>query len=91
VHPRTQTPVTATILVTSVITALAIAFPIATLAESTASITLVTFTLANLSLILVKRKDPAPAGVVIVPGWIPVVGATLSGVFLYIEFVRRVL
>lgn len=49
------------------------------MAPSTASVTLLPFTLANLSLILGKGKDSAP----IVPGWIPVVGALLSGIFQY--------
>jgi APA family basic amino acid/polyamine antiporter len=91
VHPRTRTPLTATVLVTVVIAALAISFPIESLAESTAAVTLVTFTLTNLALVVIQRRGPAPPGALRVPRWVPVVGAFVSGVFLCIDLAQRVL
>ena len=86
VHPSRRTPVLATVLVTGAIGVLAISFPIAALAEFTATITLVTFTFANAALVLVQRRETAAPGVVTVPRWIPVVGTAVSALFLAIEF-----
>jgi amino acid transporter len=89
VHPRTRTPVRATVLVTLAVVALAVGFPLVGLAEATATITLATFALANLSLILVKRKGPAPPGTSTTPIWVPAVGFAVSVLFLGIAAWER--
>jgi amino acid transporter len=79
--PRTRTPLVSTVLVTVLVLLLALAFPLAPLARVTSVITLVIFTLVNLSLWRLKRRAPAPAGVWTVARWIPVAGFLVSLAF----------
>jgi amino acid transporter len=62
VHPRTRTPLLATALVTAVILALALLFPLVGLAKWTSSLILVVFALVNLALLRLKRRSPPPEG-----------------------------
>jgi APA family basic amino acid/polyamine antiporter len=87
VSERTRTPLQATLLASVVVAALALTFPLAKLAEATASLALVAFTLVNLSLILVKRRGAAPDGVSEVPIWVPALGFAASLFFLGVEAV----
>ncbi len=87
VHPATRTPLIATAMVTGVMLALALWFEIETLAEATSAVTLVVFSLVNLSLVLVKRRTLAPAGIRVFPRWVPAAGLTFSTGFLVIEVV----
>ena len=79
--PRTRTPLISTLLVTVLVLILALAFPLAPLARVTSVITLIIFTLVNLSLWRLKRRAPAPAGVWTVAPWIPIVGFLVSLAF----------
>ncbi len=84
INPRTHTPVVSTCIVTAVILALALFFPIGTLAETTTQFILVVFTLVNLSLVMLKiRKVPAPEGAYTVGLWVPV-GGTIACLLLLI-------
>ena len=75
IHPKTHTPMLSTVLVTVVILALALFFPIGKLAETTTQFILVVFTLVNLSLVVLKiRKVPAPEGAYTVGIWVPIGG-----------------
>jgi amino acid transporter len=78
VHPRTRTPLLPTALVTAGAALLAAAFPLATLAELTSSVTLVVFALANVALVALKRREPGVRAPVRVPLAVPVVGAGIS-------------
>ena len=89
VHPRTRTPVIATLLAIGVTLAFSIALPIGPLAELTSMITLVVFTLANLALWVIKRREPAPAGVFTVPLAVPMMGCAVSLGFAMLEAARR--
>jgi len=82
VHPRTRTPVAATILVTLLILALALWLPLETLARTTSFVILAVFALINLALLRIKHRDPHPAGVRTYPAWIPLVGALSTGGFV---------
>lgn len=74
--PRTETPVRATLLSVLAALALALLFPILRLAEWTAAITLMIFTLVCLSLARIRaRGEPAPPGTFRVYAWVPVTGA----------------
>ena len=53
-------------------------------------ITLTVFMLVNLSLVRVKRRDPRPEGVVVVPSWLPVAGFIASAIFVALELVRMI-
>ena len=75
VHPKTGTPLLSTFLLTVVILALALLFPISALASFTSQLLLVVFTLTSLSLIMLKlRKTPAPEGIYTVGIWQPILG-----------------
>ena len=89
VGSRTRTPVLATALVTVLAALLAAAFPLETLAEATSIVTLATFALAHLALLLVKRRDPRPAEATVFPGWVPVVGFLLIGALIAVDVGSR--
>jgi amino acid transporter len=90
VHPRTRTPLVATAATTLATIGFALALPLATLAETTSLVTLVTFTLANLALVVVKRRDPRPEGVTTFPIWIPALGFAFSLGFVVLEGFQHV-
>jgi len=74
VHPKTQTPINATILVVVLILIVALALPLETLARVTSFCLLVIFALVNLSLLLIKLRGPGDAQVFTVPLFVPVMG-----------------
>ncbi len=78
VHPTTRTPIIATVLVCAGIAALALSMEMAQLAESTGIVILIVFTLVNLSLIRIRRREPAPPGLLVFPLWIPALGFLAS-------------
>jgi amino acid transporter len=87
VHPRTRTPMVATVLVAGAILILALGFPLEKLAETTSIIVLVVFALVNLALVMIKRRGtPAPDGVRTYPIWVPVIGFVASSGFLALRF-----
>jgi basic amino acid/polyamine antiporter, APA family len=86
VHPFTQTPVIATIIITSLVLIMALWLPIETLARTTNSALLIIFTLVNLALLNIKRKQPAEKNVFTIPIWVPAVGFVVSAVFLFFQF-----
>ena len=92
VNSRTRTPVRATVLVTAVVAALALAAPLERLAELTSALALTVFSLVNLALIRLKyRRDvepPAP-GAFVVPVVIPIVGLVGSILLLGANLLER--
>lgn len=85
VHPRTQTPLISTAIVTLVILVLALWLPLVTLAQITSFITLIIFAGVNAALIRIKaRKDFSPE-TVNYPMWVPVIGMILSLLFLVMQ------
>ena len=90
VHPFTRTPLLATALVTLVVLALALWLPLETLAHITSFIMLIVFSLINLSLLRIKRRDPRPSGVRVIPMWIPWAGFLSSSAFVLYQLVTMV-
>ena len=83
INPATRTPLVATILVTTLVLVLALAFPLDRLAETTSVITLIVFTLVNLALIAMKMRGlTVPEGTWQVPIWVPITGAITCLAFL---------
>jgi amino acid transporter len=83
VHPLTRTPLVATGIAAGSALFLALAFPIANLAEWTSRITLTIFILACSALVRIKvRGTPPPRGAFVVPIWVPVVGVLMCAVLL---------
>ena len=74
VHARTRTPLLATLVVSLLVLGFAIWLPLLTLAKLTSFVVLILFCLVNLSLLRVRRREPAPPGVRVYPGWLPGLG-----------------
>lgn len=92
VHPRTQTPVFATLAVTLSVGLLATFFPLAALAASTAAVALAVFSLVNISLLvlILRERRASRSASRGLPIWIPAIGAIVSIGFLVLELARRV-
>ncbi|MCW9024168.1 MAG: amino acid permease [Gammaproteobacteria bacterium] len=88
IHPRTRTPTYATFVAVSIVLILAIIGKLASLAVATSIIMLVIFSLVNLSLWVVKKRDPAPEGVRVFPLWVPIVGFIVSAMFVSMEVIN---
>jgi basic amino acid/polyamine antiporter, APA family len=81
VSPMTRTPLVATALTTAAVLLLALILPLHDLAEMTARLTLVVFTVVNVSLIRIKQRSPNNMqGSFVAPSWMPwaAAGACLS-------------
>lgn len=92
VSASTRTPVFATAFTTVFILMFALALPLQSLAELTSRLTLLVFTVVNLSLARIKRRGGATNyGAYTAPTWVPYIGATacislLVADFLFLEF-----
>ena len=78
VNTHTRTPLLATVVVTSVIWVMAMWLPLLTLAQMTSFITLFIFTIINLALVVIKRREPVVAGVRVYPMVIPIGGIVFT-------------
>ncbi len=75
VHPRTATPLFATILIATSVILLALSAPLERLAEGTSLATLVVFALVNLSLLRLRHRRVHSTGPhVRIPIWVPAAG-----------------
>lgn len=74
VSARTRTPLLATAAIALGALVLALWLPLVTLAKTTSFLLLVVFALVNLSLLRVKARAPAAAGVRCYPRWVPAAG-----------------
>jgi amino acid transporter len=84
VWSKTRTPVVATIATAGVVLVLALWLPLVTLAKSTSFLVLIVFSLVNLSLLRIKRRDPDPEGLRVIPQWVPAGGIIASlGLLLF--------
>ncbi|MBO6782601.1 MAG: amino acid permease [Alphaproteobacteria bacterium] len=88
VHPRTRTPIHATVLVGAVVAAGAVLLPLELLARLASLIVLSVFVLVNISLVRIKRRDTdGPKPDFEVPVAIPVAGAVTSLVLVVFQLV----
>jgi len=81
VNSTTATPINAIVSVAGIILILAIFLPLLSLAKLTSFITLGIFTIINLALWRIKRRDPVSPSIS-VPMWVPVTGFIFSLLFL---------
>jgi len=78
-NPTTRTPLLATAIGVGAILILALAVPLAGLADLTARFTLAIFAIVNLALIRIKSREEEPRpGVFICPRWVPFAGLISS-------------
>tara|TARA_R110001592_G_scaffold309760_1_gene584202 strand:+ start:40854 stop:42077 length:1224 start_codon:yes stop_codon:yes gene_type:complete len=79
IHPKTHTPLKATVLTGFIVVSFALWLPISTLAKTTSSLILIVFTLVNLSLFVLnyREKKAGISGL-----FIPAIGACLCASFL---------
>ena len=90
VNLRTRTPLRATCLITAIILCMALWLPLVTLARLTSLITLIIFSCVNMALIVIKRRDPRPEGIIIVPIWVPCIAFFINCVMIILELLRVV-
>ncbi|WP_454642876.1 hypothetical protein [Bradyrhizobium liaoningense] len=84
----THTPLLATAIGVGAILLLALAVPLAGLADLTAGFTLVIFAVVNLALIRIKsRTEAAPLGTFICPRWVPFAGLFSSVLLLVVDLI----
>ena len=84
----THTPLLATAIGVGAILVLALAVPLAGLADMTARFTLVIFAVVNLALIRIKsRNEAAPLDAFICPRWVPFVGLVSSALLLLVDLI----
>jgi amino acid transporter len=85
-NPATHTPLLATAIGVGAILLLALAVPLAGLADLTARFTLVIFGVVNIALIVIKsRHEAPPSGAFICPRWVPYAGLISSVLLLAID------
>jgi amino acid transporter len=92
VSPKTRTPLVATALTTAVVLVLALIVPLRDLADTTSRLTLLVFTVVNISLIRIKRHGTTnPQGSAFVaPAWVPWAAAgTCMSLLILDAFVAR--
>lgn len=86
VSPRTQTPVTATLLIGAIILAFALWLPLTVLAKITSFIMLLIFSLVNISLVTIKLGGAkADARVISYPLWVPAVAFLLCIALIFAQ------
>lgn len=87
-NPVTHTPLLATAIGVAAILVLALAVPIAGLADLTARFTLVIFAIVNVALIRIKNRNEAPPpGIFICPRWVPFAGLASSMLLLVVDLI----
>lgn len=87
VNSTTRTPLWSTLFMAVVVVVLALSFSLAALGKATVYILIVVFILCNLSLVIIKKKDPNPENVRTYPMAVPVIGTILSIGVLVMEII----
>lgn len=77
-HPVTKTPWSATLIGAALIFLLTLWLDLLTLAQLTSYGILILFSGVDLSLLLIKRKKPAPPSIYQVPSWVPIAAVALN-------------
>jgi len=75
VHPRTRTPLRATLIAGGTVLALVVAIPFGVLVQATSTVVLAVFTLVNLSLWRLQVKRPRADLAIRAPRWVPPLAA----------------
>jgi amino acid transporter len=78
IHPRTQTPLTATVVAGAIVLAAALLVSFEDLLLAANALTLAIFALVAVALWRIKRRVPAAVGAFVVPAWVPPAAALVS-------------
>lgn len=90
IHPRTQTPVLATLICTGIVALLATSFPIEGLAGATSLVALTIFAIVNIALLRLKMTHQESADQKFtVPHWVPLLGFLASVALVAFDIWRR--
>lgn len=89
VHPRTRTPLRATIILGSVVLVLALALPLVVLASWTSGVLLLVFASVNAALCVIHKRDRQAD--FNCPRWVPFAGCGLCLGLLSVELTRALL
>lgn len=82
VHPKTHTPLEATLACAVVVLVLALWLPLTQLAETTSTALLAVFALVNLSLWRIKGREETPEHALDIPRFVPLLGFAACTAFL---------
>lgn len=85
INPKTRTPILATFSMSVLIILLALNFSLVSLGTASVFILIVVFILCNLSLIVLKRRNPHPEGVRTFPMFVPILGFIFSLAILCLQ------
>src|SRR5699024_4626641 len=85
VNPKTRTPLWSTLFMAVIIILLALSFSLKSLGIASVYILIFVFILCNLSLCVIKKRDPNPEGVRTYPMAVPVIGFILSLIILFLQ------
>lgn len=85
VHPRTRTPLAATLLAGTLVLAMALLVPFGQLLALANLVTLAVFVLVDLALMRVQRTAPALPGAFVVPRFVPPLAAGLAALLIAAE------
>jgi len=92
IHPRTRTPIIATVAACAVVVVLALGFPLVTLAKITSAVLMLIFALVNLSLLQLKRRpDWLDREGPTYPRWVPAAGLLVTVAFLLFQAASKLL
>ena len=88
VHPKTQTPIIATVCISMLILIMALWLPIETLAKITSFLIFLIFASINLALWRIKQKEAKhPDQIINIPMWVPIAGALTSIAFVIFQLI----
>jgi amino acid transporter len=85
INEKTRTPIFSTIIASLLVLIFTLWLPIITLASLTSFFIFVIFTLMNLALIKIKKREANPEGVLVYPVWIPILGVIVNISLLIIQ------
>lgn len=85
INEKTRTPIFSTIVASFLVLVFTLWLPIITLASLTSFFIFIIFTLMNLALIKIKRKEPNPEGILVYPIWIPILGVIVNICLLVVQ------
>lgn len=86
-HPKRHTPQTAILVLFGIVTLLILSGGVKPLAEATVLLLLSVFTLVNISLVVLKRREGEPKGGFDVPLLVPILGALVCALLVGVRVV----